>query len=494
MAISMPIPSNILVPFFYGHVDNSAALVAQLNYRTLIIAPKLAAGNGTANLPVLVTQTDQAKQVGGVGSILARMYETYRRNDRFSEVWCLPVSDNGAGVAATGSIAVTGPATGSGTLNLYIAGQLVQVAVASADTATAIGEAIEAAINANADLPVTAENSAGTVALTCKWKGLTGNSIDLRANYRGNVGGEATPAGVGLVFTAMANGTTAPSLTAALAALGDEAFDYILVPFTDATSLDAIRDFLGDRWSYSKQLYGHCFTSMRGTAGELQTHGATRNDPHVTNLGLKACPTPPWEVAAALGAQAAASLSTDPALPLQTLPLIGVLPPALGDRFDLTEKQTLLSNGIATALVDNGYVRIERAVTTYRQNAFGQTDRSYIDVETLATLAYVMRTLRQRITQKFSRVKLANDGTRFGVGQAVTTPSAIRAELIAAYAEMETAAIVENREAFKAALIVERDANDPNRVNVLFPPDLVNQLRIFAVLAQFRLQYPQAVN
>lgn len=211
MAISMPIPSNILVPFFYGHVDNSAALVAQLNYRTLIIAPKLAAGNGTANLPVLTTQTDQAKQLGGVGSILARMYETYRRNDRFSEVWCLPVSENGAGVAASGSVAVTGPATGSGTINLYIAGQLVQVPVASGDTATAIGEAIETAVNANADLPVTAENSAGTVALTCKWKGLTGNSIDLRANYRGNVGGEATPAGVGMVFTAMANGTTAPS-------------------------------------------------------------------------------------------------------------------------------------------------------------------------------------------------------------------------------------------------------------------------------------------
>jgi len=26
-------------------------------------------------------------------------------------------------------------------------------------------------------------------------------------------------------------------------------------------------------------------------------------------------------------------------------------------------------------------------------------------------------------------------------------------------------------------------------VNVLYPPDLVNQLRIFAVLGQFRLQY-----
>jgi phage tail sheath gpL-like len=36
---------------------------------------------------------------------------------------------------------------------------------------------------------------------------------------------------------------------------------------------------------------------------------------------------------------------------------------------------------------------------------------------------------------------------------------------------------------------VERDVVDPNRVNVLLPPDLVNQLRIFAALVQFRLQF-----
>jgi len=34
------------------------------------------------------------------------------------------------------------------------------------------------------------------------------------------------------------------------------------------------------------------------------------------------------------------------------------------------------------------------------------------------------------------------------------------------------------------------DAGNPNRINVLLPPDLVNQLRIFALLNQFRLQYP----
>ena len=111
-------------------------------------------------------------------------------------------------------------------------------------------------------------------------------------------------------------------------------------------------------------------------------------------------------------------------------------------------------------------------------------------METLATLARVIRTLRQSITQKFPRHKLANDGTRFGEGQAIVTPNIIRAELIARYSEMESLGLVENTPAFSAARIVERNQTDPNRVDVLFLPDLINQLRIFALLAQFRLQFP----
>lgn len=35
--------------------------------------------------------------------------------------------------------------------------------------------------------------------------------------------------------------------------------------------------------------------------------------------------------------------------------------------------------------------------------------------------------------------------------------------------------------------------DNPNRLDVLFPPDYVNQLRVFAVLNQFRLQYNEEV-
>lgn len=91
--------------------------------------------------------------------------------------------------------------------------------------------------------------------------------------------------------------------------------------------------------------------------------------------------------------------------------------------------------------------------------------------------------------QIFARAynKLADDGTAYGPGNAVVTPSVIRAELIALMRELEEKGLVENVETFKEQLIVERNADDRNRVDVLAPPDLVNQFRIFACLTRFVL-------
>ena len=123
----------------------------------------------------------------------------------------------------------------------------------------------------------------------------------------------------------------------------------------------------------------------------------------------------------------------------------------------------------------------------YRVNKYDVNDVSYLDVETIKTLSYIRYAIRSRITQKFPRHKLADDGTRFGAGQPIATPSIIRAELIALFTELETAGLVENFDAYKDSLIVERDANDRNRINVLSNDDLVNQFRIYAHSIQFLL-------
>jgi phage tail sheath gpL-like len=225
-----------------------------------------------------------------------------------------------------------------------------------------------------------------------------------------------------------------------------------------------------------------------GTPQSLHDFGISRNDPHTTVLGFADSPTVSWRRAAALCGQAASSLRIDPARPLQTLVMVGVQPPARGKRFKLADNNTLLYAGVATEMESGGGTAISRCITTYRVNAWGQPDPSWLDVQTPATLAYIIRFMRQRIMQKFGRHKLASDGTPFGYGQAIVTPRIIRAELVAAYSELISNGVAENMEAFKAYLIVERDAQDPNRINVLLPPDLINQLRIFAMLVEFRLQ------
>ncbi|OHD24768.1 MAG: hypothetical protein A2Y38_07740 [Spirochaetes bacterium GWB1_59_5] len=168
--------------------------------------------------------------------------------------------------------------------------------------------------------------------------------------------------------------------------------------------------------------------------------------------------------------------------------LTGLMPVAEGVRRTAEERGLLLYDGIATHTVDaGGLVRIEREITMYQQNAFGVEDVSYLDVNTPATLSYLRYSLRARITQKYPRHKLADDGTAFGPGQAIVTPNTIRAELVALFQDWERAGLVENIEQFKAELVVERDAADRNRINVLAPPDLVNQFRIFAAQIQFIL-------
>ena len=487
------IPSNVRVPLFYAEMDNSQAIAFDQNLPALLIGQKLAAGAALAGEVQQISSTDQAKTLFGVGSMLARMVEKYRKADPFGDLYAIAVADNGAGVAATGTISLTGPATASGTLALTIAGQPVKVGVASGDTATAVATALAAAINALSDLPVTATSAAGVVTLNARWKGDTGNDITVFLNFRGQAGGEATPVGLVVTIVAMATGATNPDISAAITAMGDDPYEFILHPYTDTGTLDLLKTEMGDssgRWSWLRQVYGHAYSCKRGTQTALTTFGLQRNDQHATVAGFEAdVPHPCWEEIASFGGRTAVFIRNDPARPTQTGELTGLLSARPGKRFTTVERQNLLNSGIATIATANGVQLIERAITTYQKNTFGQVDPSYLDSETLHTSAYVLRRMRYVITQKYARHKLANDGTRFGAGQAIVTPAIIRGELIALYKQLELEGIVENAAAFAAHLIVERDTNNPNRVNVLFPPDYVNQFRILAVLNQFRLNY-----
>lgn len=489
------IPSTLRVPLFYAEVDNSQANTSQQPQRALIIGQATAAAitAGTVpNVPIMSQGVSDAASVGGVGSLLHLMTQAYRLNDTFGEVWYLPLADDPGSTAATGSVTITAAAIANGTLYLYVGGVRIAQPVLSTQTTAQVASALAATINATSGLPVTAVAASNAVNLTALNKGPTGNDIDLRINYLGTRGGEVLPAGLAVSVTAMSSGATAPSLTTALSNLSNMSFDFIVSPYTDTSSLDALKGLLNDttgRWSWSTQLYGHFFAAARGTVGALTTLGTARNDQHGTIMGFNDSPTPNWIWAAAVAGAAAVSLRADPATPLQTVAVQGVLAPPLQSRFILADRNVLLYDGISTFSVgDDGTVFIENLITTYQKNAFGAADNSYLEVETMFTLAFVLRALKTVVTGKYARVKLAANGTRYAPGSNVVTPNVIRADLIAAYRTLEDAGLVQNGDAFKQALVVTQNASNPNRVDVLFPATLIAQVRVFSLLAQFRLQ------
>ncbi len=489
------IPATLRIPFVAVEFDASAANrgSGDLKYVALLIGQKTDAGQAEADTLVKLNSPADAALAGGLGSLLHRMAIGWFASNRGTELWAGVLEDDGGGAAAEGTITVTDEdpsvpnAQEAGTIALYVGGVRLAVGVQIGDTISEIGDAIEAAINAREDLPVTAENAAGTVTVTFKHKGETGNGYDLRANYNP---GEKLPAGVALTFDILADGTGNPDLDTLIAAMGDRWFNVIAHPYTDATNLTALEQELVSRFGPMRSIDGVAVTSAVGTEGELQTLGETRNSPHsiIASQPGENPPTPAFEYGAEYAAIYAKYGEIDPARPFQTLAMSNALAPAVDDLFDNTERDQLLHSGIATGVVGaGGVVQVNRIITTSRKNAANADDPAYLDGTTLLTLMYLRWSFRTRFLQRYPRHKLANDGTRFGPGQAVITPKLAKAEAISLFRDWEERGLVENADQFKADLVVERSNSDPNRLEFLLPPDLINQLIVTAAQIQFRL-------
>ena len=498
------IPANIKVPLYWVEVDPSMAGLPTINLRALLVGVMTTDGDADVDVPVPIGSQAQADQHFGQGSELARMFQAFYANNFANEVWGLPLAEPVGATAAKGDIVVGQAATEAGTIHLYIAGTHVPVNITPSDTVDLIGDAIAAAINGDLTLPVTATSATGTVTLTAVWKGINGNDIQVSLNYYGARGGQTLPIGCQLTLPGtngfLTAGAGIPKFDQAIINMGEEPFEYVGMPYSDSASLAEWADEYGfedqGRWGWQRQVFGHVLSAKRGTYPDLITFGGTQNSGVETIMAVEvASPSPVFEWVAAYTAKAQRALINDPTRPLQALTLNKIKAAPIHQRFDFPELNSLASNGLAIQMIGaDNQPMIAREQNTYQTNLYGAPDDAYELVTTLATLAKLLRNQKHAITSKFPRHKLANDGTKFGPGQAIVTPGIIKGELIAQYQMDSYNGLVEDLRNFKRYLLVERDPNNPNRVNVLYPPDLINQLRIFAVLAQFRLQMDRGID
>jgi phage tail sheath gpL-like len=494
------IPESIRTPGAWAEIDNSQALknrLIQNPHKALIIGQRTTEGTIQPEVLTAITNENLANGYFGDGSQLARMCLMFKKNNPNTELWAVALSDASGATKASAtyhaSVALSatgGSCSGGGTWYLMVNGSKQYVALTSGWSVTDVNSAIQTTINADSTLPVVAStNATSALNLIAVNAGTNGNYINLRTNY---YTGQSDPLCFvdSAVLSIMAGGATDPDLGDVWPVIDGEQFQYVVQPYIDAANLTEIETELETRFGPMINLQGHGFTVVRGTQASCTTLGNTRNSPFNTIMGMYDVPNDPVECAAALGAVAAYNLNIDPARPLQYLKLKYILPPPIVNRFTRAERDTLLYDGIATFVVDSGgSVLIERCITTYQKTATDIADPSYLDVQTMATLNEIRYQFLARMSLRFisQRFKLADDGFPVQPGSFVVTPMTIRQECISLFTLLRDKGLVENLDDFVENLVVERDSGDVNRVNVLLPPDLVNQFRVLAAQIQFIL-------
>jgi phage tail sheath gpL-like len=273
----------------------------------------------------------------------------------------------------------------------------------------------------------------------------------------------------------MAGGSGNPDITTAIAAMGDEHYNWIVNPWTDATNMGVLETELASRFGPIRQIGCRAFTAIPGTYGTAAAFGNSRNHPHVTCIGTGLSVTAPWCWAAVNAVVAGNSLVNDPSRQLHSLLLPGIKAPAREDRFIFDERNLLLFDGISTYTVDaGGNVLIEAQITMYQEDAQGNADDSmlYINVPELTDAR------RHRLAILFApyaRDKLMDDGNNIPAGQPVMTPNKAAALLAGEYREgIEELGWYEGFDSWFESLLVEKQGN---RLAIVDQPNYVENLR-----------------
>ena len=496
MAISFNnIPDTIRTPGAFTEIDSSRALqgLAAVPHKVLLLGQKIDAATVEFDSVVQITSDGLADGFFGPGSVLARMCNTFKSNNPNTEMFAMALGSGIAGIAASATInfsAALDGATASGTETLFLMvnGTEKKIVLTSGDSGQAFASLVASTINADSTLGVRGANTLGTMFFSAVQSGTLGNYHNIRFNF---FEGQSLPTTFSAtpVIVSMAGGLVDPDLADAWAVIDNERYHYIGQPYIDATNLGEVEGELEDRFTALENKQGHMFTAVRATLASATTLGNSRNSPHGTIMAAFDSPTAPEEWAAALTAQASFNLNSDPARPLHTIELKDILPPPLENRFTRAERDILLFDGLATFTVESGKPLIERSITTYQTNALGIPDVAFLDVQTLATLGEIRDQYQARMLTRFilPRFKLADNTFPVQPGTNVATPNSVGQEIIALFTQLRDAGLIENLENFIENLIVERNAADRNRVDVLLPPDLINQFRVLASKIQFIL-------
>jgi phage tail sheath gpL-like len=492
MSISFnQIPANLRVNKIAIELDNSLANsgAVLMPVKCLLVGQQLTTGTYTEGTIVKVPNADAVAKAAGYGSHLHLMAKQFFLNNKANDCFVLPLDDVGV-AKAVGKITVTSTSAGSGSVFLYIGGQLVNVPVSLGDDEDAIAANMVIAINAVKNLPVTAlidGTDANEVNITAKNAGTLGNKIDVRVNYYDD---EKLPSDVAITITAMATGAVDPSLTGLLPT-AEIWYNYMAFPYTDSTSLGLLKTWLDARSEATVMLDCIAFCAKNDTQANLEILGNAHNNEWLVISENYLSASTDFEKSAAImgGFSYRQNLGVGTrVVPFQGREIKGILPAKESDKFVETQRNSLLFNGISTSKVRQNTEFTDQLITTYKANDAGAVDWSYLYVETLEGLRFIRWDMANYLASKYPNRIIGDENVKYAPGNTlVITLSSLKNDLIGrAYSYWARENIIVSPEDFKNALIAEVNILNSSRVDMLLVPTIAKGLRQIAGKISFK--------
>lgn len=410
--------------------------------------------------PRRIFDADVAGLVFGFGSQAHTMVLAAMRAHPYLDLTVLPVADPSEGIAATASITPTGDAQSAGVVSVSIAGEQISIALVKDATPSDCVLALAQAVNSVDALPVRATTASGVLTLIAKHKGTFGNTLAVSVH--------TTVPGMEIALNPMSGGQGEPDIATALTKVFSGEYTIYCLGSNRSEHLVQLRDHLEAIAHPLEQRGAIGVYGYTDTLDKSLTLAETINSGRITGALLSGTVSVPCSVAAAYAAVLASE--EDPARPLNGLVLKGILSPPMSQRLSRMQQEVALKGGVTPLEVGAAEtVCIVRAISTYTKNSEGSPDSALLDITTIRTLDYVRKAVRERMNLRFPREKLS---TR-------TLPK-VRSEILDVLRKMEELEILEEVANNAEGVIVERDAQDPNRLNARIPADVVNGLHIFA--------------
>lgn len=459
------IPPNILKPGVYAELNaygGSAGLPAN-TMKLLLIAQRLTAGTVAQGVVQQVFTEADAATYFGAGSTAHLMVIQALAVNRDLPLFVVTMDDAGSSAAATATLTLSGTATSSGTLTMFIGAKRVDVGVVTGDDPTALATKARAAINAIPSMPVTATGTVGAIILTAKNKGTVGNQLVLRAVN--------TAAAVTLSATkvAFASGATDPTWQTALDAAFPTQFHVIAFQSTVQADIVKLKTHIDSASSALEMREGRAFAPASPTDAVATVTGVATaiNHERVSIVYERGSYSTGFELVATVAACVASEPS--PSRPFNGLILPGIAIPDVPDRLTRSEQETLLAAGVTPIMVSNQDSAIVRLVTT-RTSINSVADLTLIDTSAIACLDYFRYAWRSRMLLRFGRSVLNDDVLR-----------SIPEQTIDVMKQLEDINVLQKVDAYKTRVVAARDPNYPGRARVQIPAPVVPGLhQIFA--------------